>query len=378
MGKLNGRFYKHNRSKLLTPRFKKPVLLSSAFHTSSACNSTQTSISSILDHKHITNNQNKNNISNTDDSQYYVTPKIKSTSTPTHLKPLSNTLPIPFVKLHTTTKLPTAGREYFCFQINGKYSQAAKYIKSRIITKVINYILYIDTFEQQRVFLKGMFQSTCLKDHMKAIGIDQSLSFSASFEHKFLNNIKKIYQHTVRYYDQQKFKNILEDAMVSTPEEIPDDSPSFHTNQTTVKNPTAIKSLRFSPKYLMLTRQLLSVMLETKNKNEELLNLEVVCGKLKKRKVHSKINDHIKHDLYKWITHYPHVLQLPIFNDCLKVIFDDQTQPQIFTKLLIQVYFRELYNNLVSDPNYCGLQETRDKEYNIVIVDSIVALHDQT
>ena len=44
---------------------------------------------------------------------------------------------------------------------------------------------------------------------MKKFGIDQSLGNSASFEHNFLNNIKKIYQHAGNCDDQQKFKDII-------------------------------------------------------------------------------------------------------------------------------------------------------------------------
>ena len=68
---------------------------------------------------------------------------VQATSTPTHFTSLNATLPIPYIKLHTTTKLSPAGKEYLCFQINGKSSQATKCLKSRIITKVIISILSI-------------------------------------------------------------------------------------------------------------------------------------------------------------------------------------------------------------------------------------------
>ena len=45
MGKEIGRYFKYNRSKMSTPILKKPVLSSSAAHTSSANNSTGTSVS---------------------------------------------------------------------------------------------------------------------------------------------------------------------------------------------------------------------------------------------------------------------------------------------------------------------------------------------
>ena len=57
---------------------------------------------------------------------------------------------------------------------------------------------------------------------MKTIGIDQSLCKRSSFEHKFLNNIKKKYQHAGKCGDQQKLKDILDDNLVSTTEEVTD------------------------------------------------------------------------------------------------------------------------------------------------------------
>ena len=57
----------------------------------------------------------------------------------------------------------------------------------------------------------------------------------ASFKHKYLNKIKKIYQHAGKCDDQNKFIDILEAAMVFTPEEITDDSPSLPMTQTKAK-----------------------------------------------------------------------------------------------------------------------------------------------
>ena len=77
MGKVIGRSYKYNWSKISTLTLKKPVLSSSAAHTSSAWNLTQTSISSQLDNEDSTTNKNKNNTSNTDDMHSCVTPRKK-------------------------------------------------------------------------------------------------------------------------------------------------------------------------------------------------------------------------------------------------------------------------------------------------------------
>ena len=65
-----------------------------------------------------------------------------------------------------------------------------------------------------------------------------------SFDNKFLNNIKNIYQISGKCDDQQNFKDILEAGIVSTPEEIIEDSPSLSVTQTEIKKPSARKSLR--------------------------------------------------------------------------------------------------------------------------------------
>ena len=98
-----------------------------------------------------------------------------------------------------------------------------------------------------------------------------------------------------------------------------------------------------------------------------------VCNSLwtkKTKKGHSKINEQIKRNLYKWITLHPQVVQSPISNDCLKVVLDDQTEPQLVPKLLLQVSVREPHNRLVSDPNDGGLKDARDEDGKIIISDS--------
>ena len=90
-------------------------------------------------------------------------------------------MPVHSFNLHTTSKLPLVGKEYMCFRIDGKYDQAAKCVKSRIITKIIDCVTSINTYEQQCVVLKGMLQSPHPKYHIKTIGIYQSLRNCALF-----------------------------------------------------------------------------------------------------------------------------------------------------------------------------------------------------
>ena len=60
----------------------------------------------------------------------------------------------------------------------------------------------------------------------------------------------------------------------------------------------------------------------------------------KKRKGNSKINEQIKRNLYTWITRHTQVVQSPISNYCLKTMLDDNTEPQLVPKLLLQVSVR--------------------------------------
>ena len=51
-------------------------------------------------------------------------------------------------------------------------------------------------------------------------------------------------------------------------------------------------------------------------------------------------------------------------------MFDNQTEPQLVPKLLLQVSIIELHNSLVSDPNGGGIKDARYEDGNIVISDS--------
>ena len=80
---------------------------------------------------------------------------------------------------------------------------------------------------------------------MKTIGIDQSLRNSALFKHRCLQNIKTLYKHAGKCDGQQQIKDILEYAMVYTPEVFTDNCPRSPMTPKPVKKPSAIKSLYF-------------------------------------------------------------------------------------------------------------------------------------
>ena len=99
----------------------------------------------------------------------------------------------------------------------GKSDQATRCIKSRTMTKVIDYVLSIDAFEQKCVVLKCLLQAQRLKDHVHNIGTYPSLSKNDIYEHKCLKNIKRLYKQADKCNDQQKLEDILEAYMVFTP-----------------------------------------------------------------------------------------------------------------------------------------------------------------
>ena len=88
-----------------------------------------------------------------------------------------------------------------------------------------------------------MLQSLCVEDHMKTLGIDQSLFNRSSFEHKYLNNILKIYQHAVKCDNRQHLKDIIDADMMSNTEGVTYNSPNVPMTSTPVKKPSARKSL---------------------------------------------------------------------------------------------------------------------------------------
>ena len=71
---------------------------------------------------------------------------------------------------------------------------------------------------------------------MVTIGVYQSLSNSAIYEHKCLENIKKFYKYDGNCKDQQQYNNIIEAAMIYTPEGFADNSPISPGQYVTVKS----------------------------------------------------------------------------------------------------------------------------------------------
>ena len=63
------------------------------------------------------------------------------------------------------------------------------------------------------------------------------------YKHIYLLNINNLYKTAVKCDDHQQYKEIIEAAMVSTPEVFINNSPISYIQYVTVKKPSAIKPL---------------------------------------------------------------------------------------------------------------------------------------
>ena len=207
------------------------------------------------------------------------------------MTPLITTLHIATVELPKTTHLPPLGKEYLCLQVNSKSPHSTQCVNSRILSKAIDFILSIDTFEKQCVVIKCMSQSSRLEDHMKTIGIDQSSFTRYSLEHKYMINIKNMYQHAGKCDDEKNLKDILEAAILSTPEGVTDNSPNVPLTSTPVKKPSASKSLCvFTTIFYVKPRTARRHFVAAKSKRKSMKIGNSLWTRGKKRNRHSKIN----------------------------------------------------------------------------------------
>ena len=78
---------------------------------------------------------------------------------------------------------------------------------------------------------------------METIDIDRSSFTRSYFEHRCMDNIKKIYEHAGKCDDQKNLKDIIDAAILSTPEGVIYDSPNVPMASSPVKKLSAGKSL---------------------------------------------------------------------------------------------------------------------------------------
>ena len=88
---------------------------------------------------------------------------------------------------------------------------------------------------------KNVFAVRMTVKHIVAIGVDKSLSNIVMYENICLGKIKKLYKSSGKCDDQQQYKDIIKEIMVSTPEGFTDKSPISPSQSVTVKTPSARK-----------------------------------------------------------------------------------------------------------------------------------------
>ena len=89
----------------------------------------------------------------------------------------------------------------------------------------------------------------------------------------------------------------------------------------------------------------------------------MLCSSITKMKGHAKINEQVNKYLYNCILKHSQVFQSPIGNDFLKVSIDYHSEPQLVSKLLLQVYIRKFITAWLFPQNIVDL--SRQEIYTI-------------
>ena len=146
--------------------------------------------------------------------------------------------------------------------------------------------------------LKSILQSPCLQDRVKTVVIDQSLINNDIYEHKCLKKIKKLYKHAGKCDNQQQFKYIIKVALVYTTGVFTNYIPISPMKSTTVKKPSARKSLCLFTNILDVKKKTATCQFGASKYKGKAIKYETSPWKLKhNRKGNSTINDKIKKSL---------------------------------------------------------------------------------
>ena len=122
-----------------------------------------------------------------------------------------------------------------------------------------------------------------------------------------MNNIKYIYQHEGKFDDQKNLNDIIDAAMLSTPERITDNSPNVPMTSTPFKKPSARKSLCIFSNILNVKPKTAERrIVAAKSKRRAIKVVNILWTKKTKQKGYSKKNYQIKRNVYKWITPVAH------------------------------------------------------------------------
>ena len=110
---------------------------------------------------------------------------------------------------------------------------------------------------------------------------------------------KKIYEHAGKCDDQQNLEDILDKAIVSSTEVVIDNSPNVPMTSTPVKKTSARKSLCLFTNILNVKQKTAKRRIgATKYKCRAMKVCNSLCKNKTNIKGHSKINEHIKRNMY--------------------------------------------------------------------------------
>ena len=103
---------------------------------------------------------------------------------------------------------------------------------------------------------------------------------------------KNIYQHAGKCDDQQKIKDIIDDAMVSTAEEVTDNITNVPMTSTPVKKPSARKSLCLFTNIFNVKKKTAKRCIGAEKYKRRAMKVgNILWTNKTKLKGHSKIND---------------------------------------------------------------------------------------
>ena len=164
------------------------------------------------------------------------------------------------------------------------------------------------------------------------------------------------YKTTGKCEDQQNYKAMIEASLVSTSEGCTKNTLMAPNPHVSTKKPSAIKLLHQFTETLDFRHKTAVQRFGAVKAKRNTIKNGMTWSNISKRRGCTEISPKVRDLPYHWILHHPQVMQSPIGNDCLYVSIHGKSEKQLMTKLLLQVYLRELHNIMVSPPEEGGLK----------------------
>ena len=137
------------------------------------------------------------------------------------------------------------------------------------------------------------------------------------YEHRFLENIKKLYKHAGTYEYQEQYKAIIETALVSTPARCTNNSPMTPNPSVYNKKHSARKPLwQFTDTFGVKHKNDVCRFCSAKANHKATKKGNVLWSNVAKCHCHFK-NQKFREALYHCNIHHTQVVKYPIENICL-------------------------------------------------------------